>query len=238
MNAEFLVSVVIVLTLWIFIILVAITPWFGMAIVPFMVIFTFIGAALILGVIWAYSQDSLNDLGWETFVIFALIFASIVIGLVVLVYFIRKKIKALSHWVMKETGIDHKHKEDAVDYREEFIHDHPEKDYHRNYITGTPTKDQAHTYKSPSSEKSVSSPYSLESTYSPPSSSPYKKSVRFTIPDKNPLTMVPLDSPQETAGSFPKQETAGSLSIGSFKSPTRVIHGDSDFNKTLSSLQM
>ena len=42
MNAEFLVSVVIVLTLWIFIILVAITPWFGMAIVPFMVIFTFI----------------------------------------------------------------------------------------------------------------------------------------------------------------------------------------------------
>lgn len=93
MESEFLVGVVIVLTLWVFVILVAITPWFGVTIIPYMVIFTFIGAAIILGIIWAYKSESLEGLGWETLVIILLVMAAVLVGLFVLWFFIRKKLK-------------------------------------------------------------------------------------------------------------------------------------------------
>lgn len=93
MESEFLVGVVILLTLWVFVILVAITPWFGVTIIPYMVIFTFVGAAIILLIIWAYKSDTLEGFGWETLVIVLLVLAAVLVGLFVLWFFIRKKLK-------------------------------------------------------------------------------------------------------------------------------------------------
>lgn len=145
MNAEFLVGVVIVITLWVFVILVSITPWFGITIIPYMVIFTFLGAVFIIGIIWAYKADCLEGVGWETLVVILFILAAVILGVFVLWYFIRKKMREMSkelkhfekHHEKREEHHHHNEPfEEVIEHREYQLP--PESKYSPERMTGMP----------------------------------------------------------------------------------------------------
>lgn len=99
MNGEFIVGVTIVLVLWVFVILIAITPWCGMSILPYMVMFTFLGAAFLLFIVWSYKSEAFDDLSWETILLFALVIAAFLVGIFVLWYFVRRKLNSFAKHV-------------------------------------------------------------------------------------------------------------------------------------------
>lgn len=157
MNGEFIVGTVIVLVLWVFVILIAVTPWCGMSILPYMVIFTFLAAAFILFIIWSYKSDAFDDLSWETILLFALVIAAFLVGIFVLWYFVRRKLKSFTKHLTH-----HKHHESPSEHRAHIV----------NEIMGDEEADP------PGVERDIQTniPYtpSPARNYSPPSSIKYK----------------------------------------------------------------
>lgn len=152
MNGAFIVFSVIILALYFFVLMLCITPWFGVSIIPYLVIFTFIGAALILGIIWAFNANALNDVGWETFVIIILMLAALLVAIFVIWYFVRKYTKRYAHEVA------HKH------FGEPKHHHHHQL---RDPMSNTPIIEKLPEYKPPPLPPMVP----LEDEFGPPTTS-------------------------------------------------------------------
>lgn len=91
MRGEFIIFVTIFMVLYLFLILVVLIPQFGMNMVPYLVMFTFLGAAIILSLLFAYHQEALDDVGWESVLVFALLMAALLVVIFVLWFFLKRK---------------------------------------------------------------------------------------------------------------------------------------------------
>lgn len=152
MNGAYIVAVTLLIILWIFILLLCITPWFGMAMLPYIVLFTFVGAAIILLVIFAFNQDAFTDVGWETLVILVLLLGALFVGIFVGWYFIRKYLKRYAHEVVhnprkiydecgNEIGVDRRN---LAEYDREFHHDNHHHNHHRDFSNTLLTPEAYH----------------------------------------------------------------------------------------------
>lgn len=100
MNGAFIVATTLLIILWIFILLLCITPWVGIGVLPYLVLFVFLGAAVILLIVYAYNVDAFENVGWETLVILLLLLAAVFVGIFVAWYFVRKYLKKYAHEVV------------------------------------------------------------------------------------------------------------------------------------------
>lgn len=100
MNGAYIVGVTLLIVFWIFILLLCITPWIGISVMPYLVLFTFVGAGVILLILYAYNVNAFDNAGWETVVILFLFLAAIVVGIFMAWYFIRKNLKKYAHEIV------------------------------------------------------------------------------------------------------------------------------------------
>lgn len=117
MNGAFIVATTLLIIFWIFILLLCITPWIGIGVLPYIVLFVFLGAAVILLIVYAYNVDAFDNVGWETLVIILLLLAAVFVGIFVAWYFVRKYLKKYAHAVVNQPPVLYDECGNVIEYQ-------------------------------------------------------------------------------------------------------------------------